>query len=442
MADEVGPLAAAEESPSAAEPGVITEHDLDRVIEDGFRWLRFPPAIEAEFLQSRQERLHRVGLWLGFTLLVVFNAFAWCDYLVVRDIFHHALILRLGLVTPIYLALHLLKLKKVASRLRWDLEISAVTILCAGFTVYLVRVSHEPHRFLYLCALGILLINCNVLMRSRFPAALVATLAIVLMTCSGPGVSRIPVAVTLFSTFVLMIAGVSTLIANYIMDREERMNYLYRRKEQVRTDELIHENHDLLELSTLDPLTGVANRRYFDKYMGRTWRLLRASGTPVSLVVFDIDHFKLFNDLHGHFMGDAALKVVATTLRGALRRSSDLLARYGGEEFVTVLPGMTYDEAHEVGERLRQAVERINVERALPGCKCNLSVSAGIATVIPGNANSPAALVREADRWLYAAKAMGRNRSCGPPALNSVTIPVPPVYSSTADGFATLSIRN
>ena len=435
-------LAAASEPCQSSAPPAITERDLDAVVARGFRWLRFPPAIEPQFQACRQKRLHPQSLRMGLLLTAMFDAVLVCDYLIVPDVFKTALLLRLGVVTPLIVMLNLLKRRSVASGLRWDLEVSGTAVLNAALTLYLVGKSHSPYHSYYQVALALLLINCNVLMRLRFFAGVATSLIVVLMNAGLSGVFGTALPVMLFSTCILIMTSISTLMANYTLDQQERRNYLYMLKEKVRTDDLIHENADLLQLSTLDPLTSIANRRYFEKYMGRTWRLMRASSMPVSVLVADVDHFKQFNDRHGHFMGDAALKVVATTLRGGLRRSSDLLARYGGEEFVTVLPGMSYDDAYEVAERLRQAVEHVDIKRALPGCTCKLSISVGIATMVPKGENSPVDLVKRADAAMYVAKAQGRNRTCGASEGTNAASPIAAIYSATADGFGTLSVRH
>ncbi len=150
-----------------------------------------------------------------------------------------------------------------------------------------------------------------------------------------------------------------------------------------------------------DGLTGVANRRAFDETLGREFaRATRADG-PLSLVLLDLDHFKALNDTHGHLAGDDVLRAVAECLEREVR-VGDTVARYGGEEFAVIMPGLDSDDAVDVAQRLRERVAALPLPVAV-------TVSAGVATY-PSHAAEPLALVRAADRALYASKRDGRDR--------------------------------
>jgi diguanylate cyclase (GGDEF)-like protein len=154
-------------------------------------------------------------------------------------------------------------------------------------------------------------------------------------------------------------------------------------------------------LAAADGLTGVANRRTFDAQLAAEVDRSVRTGRPLSVILFDVDHFKRLNDTFGHQAGDEALRRVAATLSAAAR-GVDLVARYGGEEFVVILPETGLAEAAEAAERLRAAVEQVAVEP-------RVTASLGVAT-FPGSALDPAGLVAAADEALYAAKQQGRNR--------------------------------
>jgi diguanylate cyclase (GGDEF)-like protein/PAS domain S-box-containing protein len=168
----------------------------------------------------------------------------------------------------------------------------------------------------------------------------------------------------------------------------------------------------LAALASLDGLTGLANRRHFDEKLRDEWARASRDGTVLSLLLMDVDHFKGYNDQHGHQAGDECLISVARFIAGQAQRPADLAARYGGEEFVLLLPGTDAAGCEQVGERIRRALHDLRFPNAmnLPS-KC-VTMSLGGATGWP-SAEEPAdhtSLIAAADRALYAAKTLGRNR--------------------------------
>ncbi|HHC72691.1 MAG TPA: diguanylate cyclase [Thiotrichales bacterium] len=171
-------------------------------------------------------------------------------------------------------------------------------------------------------------------------------------------------------------------------------------------------NAELRHLSAMDGLTGINNRRSFEETLHKEWKRARRDGTPLSLILLDIDDFKAYNDTYGHQLGDDTLKKVATTLRENTTRNSDLVARYGGEEFALILPTTHLQGAMQVAERLREAVLKLAIPHRTARASEIVSISAGVATKVPTPENGSGELLSEADRALYQAKAMGRNRVC------------------------------
>ncbi|MCP4689394.1 MAG: diguanylate cyclase [Desulfobacterales bacterium] len=169
---------------------------------------------------------------------------------------------------------------------------------------------------------------------------------------------------------------------------------------------------DLLEnLSNMDGLTGIANRRNFNRVLEIEWyRALRAS-TPLSLIMMDIDYFKKYNDNYGHAAGDECLRQVARTLDGCTNRASDFVARYGGEEFSAILPGTESVGGLVLAEKMRKSVEALNIEHVASSAALHITISQGVATMIPRRELSAVSLIEAADAALYEAKKAGRNRA-------------------------------
>lgn len=166
----------------------------------------------------------------------------------------------------------------------------------------------------------------------------------------------------------------------------------------------------LQHISFLDGLTAIANRRRFDEFIDLEWRRALRSATPMSLIMIDVDFFKTYNDTYGHQSGDDCLKRVANGLNTALNRPGDLAARYGGEEFAVVLAGTHPAGAAAVAEALRSRVEGLDIPHAGSPVSDRVTISLGVASMVPGRESSPADLISKADRALYEAKRGGRNR--------------------------------
>jgi diguanylate cyclase (GGDEF)-like protein len=175
-----------------------------------------------------------------------------------------------------------------------------------------------------------------------------------------------------------------------------------------REQQLRSANCHLQELATSDALSGLANRRGFDARLAAEWQRAGKLGRPVGVLMIDVDHFKLFNDRYGHVEGDVCLRRIGKLLQEAAQGEDDIPARYGGEEFVLLLPGADVDVALTAGERLRSAVEEMCIMHASSPTG-QVTISVGVASLVPGIAQDAAQLIEAADVALYSAKRRGRN---------------------------------
>ncbi|WP_205422194.1 diguanylate cyclase [Marinobacter sp. Arc7-DN-1] len=204
---------------------------------------------------------------------------------------------------------------------------------------------------------------------------------------------------------------------------QQQANQTLESRVQERTEELERANEQLKAISLTDGLTHVANRRRFDEKLADEWSRAQRHGHPLSLLMLDIDRFKRVNDELGHLVGDDCLTEVAALCASEIQRSGDLLARYGGEEFSILLPATPEQGAVEVAERVRQAVARHPVHSRERVAPVSLTISVGVASLVPTPGMAAHELIRQADEALYAAKESGRNRVMVARGFGAASVP-------------------
>jgi diguanylate cyclase (GGDEF)-like protein len=183
---------------------------------------------------------------------------------------------------------------------------------------------------------------------------------------------------------------------------------------RVKTQLTLKFQSDLLRrLVFLDGLSGVFNRRYFDQQLSVEWARSTRSCSPLSAIMLDVDHFKLFNDRYGHQAGDDCLRQIAVTLKACLKRPADVVARYGGEEFACILPDTTFSDAMSLANDLERKVRALGIPHEASSVTDVVTVSVGVATRTVDSVADAAALIGLADAQLYDAKQSGRGRVCG-----------------------------
>lgn len=213
---------------------------------------------------------------------------------------------------------------------------------------------------------------------------------------------------------------------NYAIERMHHLKKIHRSEEHLyqvnqelerqvknRTFELERQNQELKKLfllATKDKVTGIANRYRLEQFLKGEWGNAIRNQMPLSIIMIDIDHFKLYNDTYGHPEGDRCLQQVAQTIESSIKRSKDLVARYGGEEFIVILPDIDIKGAAVVAENIRQQVKLLNIAHSSSKISDRLTISLGVATTIPAINSQATTLIVAADKLLYLAKQNGRNR--------------------------------
>ncbi len=182
-------------------------------------------------------------------------------------------------------------------------------------------------------------------------------------------------------------------------------------KARVRNHLEMKKKTDLLNhLASIDGLTNAPNRRQFDGLLDQEWRRCQRAAKALSVIMIDVDFFKAYNDIYGHGKGDDCLRQLVTIMQAALERPGDVLARYGGEEFVVMLPETTAPQAMAVAEKLRRQVNLLAIPHAASEISDHVSISLGVESCVPTKQSNRSELMDKADKGLYMAKALGRDR--------------------------------
>lgn len=414
MADLVNAPLPYTQSPAASAAGGqdagVSMTDVEQELNHGYAGLRFSAPVEARFVQDKSaERLKRTRT--GVVLMMVLTCgLLMADWWMAPDQFGLALTLRVGLFTPVALVLLLGQARLSPALHEWSLLILALLVSCP--TLILCLRSTDPLAAPYLASLALMLMFNGGVIRMRFWLALrIDGVILALLAAALQALPGAPAAVMTSMTLVVVSATVFTLYGTYWLERRERRNWLLLQQEHVLMGALDQANRRLDQVSRLDPLTELANRRHFDQFLHQVWSRARQDGQELALLMIDIDHFKRYNDHYGHPAGDVCLKEVAATLKRHLRKPGDLVARLGGEEFIAVLTNTSLPLALAAAERVRLGM----VERRLPHAAAPddalVTVSIGVASVRPAALGaSPSALIAQVDGALYRAKLQGRNQ--------------------------------
>ncbi|MCX5479202.1 GGDEF domain-containing protein [Kaistia geumhonensis] len=356
--------------------------------------LAFPPALERRYeAETRRQRCRHLSLRLAIAV-AMFDLFILNDAVMLPDVLALSAALRF-VVTGLGIAV-LALLRRDPPPFAREGAVAVFVLVAAATLTLMMLLSDAPYReHLSYGQLLVVMYTATVL-RLRFPFTLaICAACFALHVVAITELQGVPPQIALHTSGLVLATAIFALLACWSLEREERIIYLQGLAQQRQAEALER-------LSLADPLTGRGNRRAIDRSLAS----LASSGGPIGVLIADIDHFKAFNDHHGHLAGDDCIRRVAALIGEAGGNHAELY-RFGGEEFLVLLPGADHEQAAGVAEAMRRAVETARIAHgALP--------AGGVVTASFGVAAGPAErtrqLIDEADAALYRAKRGGRNR--------------------------------
>ncbi|MDO8695997.1 MAG: GGDEF domain-containing protein [Pseudomonas sp.] len=361
----------------------------------GFRRLRFSAPLESEYLDFvRDDRfeLQRTAL---AGAIVLWCAFAAVDQLLIHSQERWWMLAVRAVVLVFLLVCAALLVQRKHTQLLNPLSIACISALGLGASA-VIAIAHrvDPHYpyegLLLVCMAGYFLVGL------RLSEAIISPL----LMLSGYLLFELMVGIStpllLNNLLFLLFGNLIGIVGCYLLEYKSREHFLVSRLMRVLADH--------------DSLTGLHNRRSFNRQLERLWRLAQREEVSLAMLICDIDHFKLYNDRYGHQGGDAALQQVGQLLAGAGRRPLDMSVRLGGEEFAVLLYDISLGEAHQRAEQLRAALEHLRIVHAGSDTAGVVTLSIGVACLQPAQGGTLGQLYEQADKALYQAKSQGRNR--------------------------------
>ena len=385
--------------------------------------LRFEPELEKIYEEeTSKERSYQLYV-RGYPAIFVYLLFLIPDHYMIPDIYGTALIVRLGIITPLLIIGMIFQKSNPPALIRERVE-SALIFFTALSLIFLISYSQSEISVIYHPGVSLVIIFANLVVRLRFHHGVIISFAIFFMYIALiPFYAGNSLAIQVFNISFLLSCMIFSIFASHSLEKEKRKNFLLIYKEKKRSNTLSEENSELQNLSERDSLTELSNRRAMENFV---MRLLSGSPAERSLgvILIDVDFFKKFNDTYGHQAGDTCLKAIGHTLESIIRKGHDLAARYGGEEFILILPTAEIDKLHEISQRLIDEISRLAILHGDSPISPYVTASFGIAHGELHTYSDMENLIRRADKALYRAKTEGRNRACfysdpDQPALSS-----------------------
>ena len=389
---------------------VRNESQILREFRKGLTFLRFSPILERAFLNyylSKHLWQIRIAIILGICLYGVFGVL---DAIVFPEAKESMWLIRFLGVIPFGL-LFLFLTFKVKNERFLQLFHSALVVIGGVGIIGMIYIALPDKAFLYYAGLMLVVFYAYTLSALRFYYSTISSLIVTaLYPLTDIFLIGSPDEYLTTNMFFLSSMDLIGVPVAYMRERTIRRDFLLTMLlafEKRKTQEL---NLKLKDISYIDGLTGVANRLKFEEFFTQEWNRAKRTKKPLSILMIDLDFFKNYNDLLGHLEGDNCLKEVASIMSKHVRSDMDLVARFGGEEFVVVLPETDLRSALKVAERIRKDVEELRIAHPASKASKYVTVSVGVASMIPAENLKKEVLINMADKALYEAKGKGRNR--------------------------------
>ncbi|GJD96400.1 GGDEF domain-containing protein [Methylobacterium iners] len=385
---------------------IISIEEVEREIAGRFRRLAFAPPVEAEFERISGTRRSRILIVTGIIAVLLYDVFLLVDWATLNDMFTTMIVARLGVFTPAVIAILWAADRYKPSIRAQEILAIHVGILAISLPMVAMIFSESPHRLNYQYGSLLIMMFSTIVQRVSFRYAaygLACMLALQLGTTwiSGAFDAETYLGIVMFFVTACLLIAVTT----YLLEQGERRSFLFALRGKLL--------HDQVEaLACTDPLTGLYNRRHLTKLTNTIWKAAEGEPRLVSAILFDIDHFKRFNDSCGHLAGDDCLNAVSACGAAAARAQGGAAFRFGGEEILVLLPGSDLATALKAAESLRAAIEAAAIPH--PAVGGVVTASFGVASILAPGADV-SALIAAADGALYAAKRAGRNRVASAP---------------------------
>lgn len=360
----------------------------------------FPDWLEAKFDQESGPRQARALLRSMPRLVLIYNAFIIVDMFVLPETLKLAAILH-AIITPAIMIVAWM-LQGRLDRLPRDIlgAIPSLLMVLQVSVVYLASTSPDSSHYLYFILIIAICSNASLPMSYRSASWISG--ASWLLTAATIALGRhMTLAVAAMLMLTLIVVTYVTLLTNFQRNMHIRRAYLIDLRNRLRVEAIGKEARN-------DALTGLANRRRLDEAAAELWARGDASVSPVSIILFDVDRFKAYNDIYGHQKGDACLKMIASRAPAEAGGADDIAARYGGEEFMLLLPRTGLEEARAAAERMRRAIAELEIPHE--GGELGVATASFGVAAANVSATSFDVLTAAADAALYAAKRSGRNR--------------------------------